>query len=107
MDYRCRLCSLGNSCTASGRSDPRETVSPNHGVGLRDFFFHSCQNYSSLLTFSYVSLSYFILAVPMRECLLKTLVHVFHICMGTVILRLYNYTCTMCIRSEKVEILTH
>ena len=72
MDYRCRLGSLGNSYTASGRSDPGEAVGPSYILGRQDFFFLSCRftsflTRSSLFTF-FVCLSYFhfILEVLMR-----------------------------------------
>ena len=45
MDYRCRFGSLCNSSTASGRSDPGETVAPSYCLGLRYVFFHSCPLY--------------------------------------------------------------
>ena len=60
---------------------------------------------------SSVSLSYFVLAVPMRECLGK------HSCMsspfpitilnGTCFFPTVQLKCTMCIRSEKLEIVFH
>ena len=60
---------------------------------------------------SSVSLSYFILPVPMRECLGK------HSCMsptfpivilnGTCFFCQCNYKCTACIRSEKLETVKH
>ena len=60
---------------------------------------------------SAVSLSYFILSVPMRECLGK---HSFMssefpiaILNGTCFFRQCNYKCTMCIRSEKLKIVKH
>ena len=61
----------------------------------------------SSLAASTVYLSYFIPAVPMRECLGK------HSCVSSTLLiavlngirffRQCNYKCTMCIRNEKVE----
>ena len=40
-NYRCRLGSLGNSFTASGRSDPEWTIGLSYSVGGQDFFFLS------------------------------------------------------------------
>ena len=67
---------LGSSSTASGCSDSERTVGPKSNLGHRDFFFFaSCNSASSILTPLFlpspVFSSYFILAVPMHECLGK------------------------------------
>ena len=73
MDCKSRLGSKGNSFTASGSSDFGETIG---------------------LPSSFVALSYFILAVPMRNCLGK------HSCMSyTFPIVILNGTC--CFRSVK------
>ena len=80
MDYRCRLGLLGNSSTAAGHSDPCSTCRSELQLGRLDFFFFVPALLLSILTplFSHssVSLSYFILAVPMREFFVK------HSCMN-------------------------
>ena len=65
-------------------------------IGRRDFFFRACMpcfflyfsTHASLLAFFVVSLSYFVLAVPMRECLGK------HSCMSSPFpIAIQNGTC--------------
>ena len=90
MDYRCRLGSLGNSSTASGLTNEAVVIvqlqlqfrpsgllfSFVHTKGNAYFipylFIPKCVLHSILihpfLPSFYVSLSYFILAVPMRKC---------------------------------------
>ena len=93
MDYRCRLFSLGNASTATRHSDSGGIVGPSYSLFialavtfvpalllsiLTDFF----------LPFSSVSLSYFIIAVQMRECLGK------HSCIrSTFPIAILNGTC--------------
>ena len=76
MDYR--LGSLGNSSSTSGSSDLKMTVGPSYSRVVRTFFSFLPAVLLSILTIrilhiSAVSLSYFILAVPIRKCLGKHL----------------------------------
>ena len=75
MGYSCRLGWLGNSSTASGCSNHWETVGPSYSLAVGTFFFRAALLLSILAALflpfssSFVSLSYFILAVLMRYCL--------------------------------------
>ena len=78
MDYWCRL---GNSSTVSGYRDPEGTVGPSYSLIVETSFFLACELLFSILTplflpSSSVSLSYFIIAIPLHECLGK------HSCMS-------------------------
>ena len=76
MNYRSWSGSLGNSSTASRSSDPREMISH------RETYFparsSSLHIHSFLLTLLSVSMSYLIIAVPMRNSLRK------HSCMSII-----------------------
>ena len=74
MDYnRCRLNSFGNFSTASGVATPLGTVCPSYNIAVETSFFFFPAVLLSIFslfifpTFS-VSLSYFILPIPMRKC---------------------------------------
>ena len=74
MDYSCRLCSLGNSSTAPGRSDSGGKIGPGYSLCHPEFFFFVSTLLLSIFTLfclpsSSVSLSYFYLGVPMRKYL--------------------------------------
>ena len=94
MDYRHCLGSLGNSSTASESSDPAGTVGPGYSKAFGTFFIFLptmlLYSFASFcVSFSSVSLSYFIPAVSIRKCG-KTLVpelHVSSILSGTGALR--------------------
>ena len=92
MDYRFRLGSLGYSFTSSELSDSWGTVGPRYILGRRHYFFYFVLTLlfpilaPRVLPFSSVS-SYFILAVPMRECFGK------HSCMSyTFLIAMLNGT---------------
>ena len=107
---------LNNSSTAAESSDPRETVRPNYqAVGSFSFRhrFTSFHTHSSLITFFFC---YFVLfhscfsnaRVFEKKTLLHHEFHIYYPCsMVLVFLRHCNYTCTICIRFKKVEILVH
>ena len=67
MDYRCRLVRKFIHCF--GALPPQGKIGLSYCLGLWDFIFRACftsfHAHGSLVTFS---LSYFILAVPLREC---------------------------------------
>ena len=72
VDCRCRLGLLGNSSAVSGRSNLYGTVGPSYSLRRWDLFYLWFP-LLSILTPSFfhsssVSLSYFILAVPMGVC---------------------------------------
>ena len=90
MDYRNRLSPLGNSSTGSGSSDPylaRATVRPSG-----HHFFLSAVHICTLILSpsSSISMSYFILAVPLCKCLGN------HSCMSSTFpVAILNGTCSL------------
>ena len=97
--YRCRFVRKFLHCF--GLLRPRRKIGLSYSLGLWDVIFHPTLLLSMLTHFfwsSSLSLSYFILAVPIRKCLGK------HLCMsspfpiaildGTCFFRQCNFTCT-------------
>ena len=69
MNHRSRLASLGNSSTTPGSSDPGRTVGPSYSYVVETFFRTRCSSFHFHSSYIFpLSLSYFILAVPMHKC---------------------------------------
>ena len=116
MDYRCRLGSLGNSSTASGRCDAGETAGPSYMIGRWDLLFFVptlllaiiTPLFNPILPFLCLISFWLFLCASVWENTRAWAPHfLWSCCMVLAFFRQCNYKCTMCIPSKKIEIVMH